>query len=388
MTEFTNQAAAGEGFFKNTHPEKKDVTAVGLLSTWPRRLLAWLLLAVFLAAIFQLTDSIDRRPFMPIYLLLLGKICAALWLVAVPFVSRLAKAIPLAPRLRLSHLAAHVPISVTIALLCTLAFALLMWGVNKLWLDVDQPFISAFRASSNYFLLSNILYYWLLISTHVAFEYANEFRSAHLRAAKVENQLAQARLDVLRMQMRPHFLFNTLNSVSALIRINESEKALGVVSRLGAVLRDSLDQDVEAFATLEDEIHALEEYLGIERVRFGDRLVFSVKVGDDTLQSVIPRWVLQPLVENAILHGIESSPNGGRIELRARRDGDRLVMEVEDDGKGMSPSSEDGIGLGNTRRRLQELYSNHHEIRVDSQATGTTVVVSIPFEESRGQLEP
>jgi two-component system LytT family sensor kinase len=215
------------------------------------------------------------------------------------------------------------------------------------------------------------------------------------RAAQLEGQLTKAQLDVLRNQLQPHFLFNTLNTISSLVH-SDVEAADRVVSRLGDMLRLSLQHDGRHEVTLREELDFLGHYVDIQRSRFRDRLSVTVDVPADLLEGQVPTFVLQPLVENAIRHGIEPRTAPGQVVVRASRAGEQLVLEVADNGPGLvdpPPSGTGngrGIGLTNTRARLLQLYGNRQAITLANRAEGGVMVrLEIPWrvaatEESHG----
>jgi LytS/YehU family sensor histidine kinase len=201
----------------------------------------------------------------------------------------------------------------------------------------------------------------------------------------LEAELARSQLDALRSQLRPHFLFNTLNAISTLT-VEDPEKARRMLLRLGSLLRRSLDEEQHE-VSLEQELGFLLEYLEIQRVRFGDRLVVQVEIDPAASPARVPVLFLQPLVENAIEHGGSDRPGGTSIVVRASRHDGTLRLTVEDDGAGPGtvPSPVEGIGLRNTRERLRKLYGDRASLalrpaRPDQPgAGGARVEITIPF---------
>lgn len=224
------------------------------------------------------------------------------------------------------------------------------------------------------------LAYLALLGLAYAVEYYTVSRERTMRASRLEARLAQAQLEVLRSQLQPHFLFNALNAVAALVRRDRNREAVDVIAGLGDLLRDTLDSP-EHEVPLAREIELLEHYLAIQRVRFGDRLAVELDVAPETLDAAVPGLVLQPLVENAIRHGIETRDEPGRITvLAARAGGGRLRLEVVDDGPGIGPGAREGVGLGNTRARLGQLYGDAHRFEVERIAGGGTAVhIELPL---------
>lgn len=197
-----------------------------------------------------------------------------------------------------------------------------------------------------------------------------------------ERLLVEARLAALTSQINPHFLFNTLNSVSSLIRTNPDQARVMVV-KLSKVLRRLLRKH-ETFSPLRDELSFIEDYLSIEVVRFGEKLRFEKDVSDDTLDILVPSMLLQPLVENSIKHGLSSKVEGGTIRIRAGRSDSKLLLLVEDDGVGIPESKlasllDRGIGVSNVNERLKVLFANEYRMWIDSQpGKGTRIRIEMP----------
>jgi two-component sensor histidine kinase len=234
------------------------------------------------------------------------------------------------------------------------------------------------------------LYYWLILGVHAAFTYprlyqAERTATAELatRAARLESRLAHAQLDALRLQLHPHFLFNTLNAIAALAAADPA-RAQRMLARLGDLLRQTLEGDGAAEVTVERELALLAPYIDLQRMRFGDRLRYSEHVMPAARAALVPALILQPLVENAVQHGVSRRPEGATIELRVGVTGDRLSLEVEDDGPGPTPGPPGpGIGLANTRARLAQLYPDAHRFELlPGRAGGALVRMDIPLRSS------
>jgi len=204
------------------------------------------------------------------------------------------------------------------------------------------------------------------------------FRS---RAAELEKGLAQAKLQALQMQLNPHFLFNTLHSISSLMH-KDIEAADKMITRLSDLLRAALEGAGTQEVSLRQELKLLELYLAIEKIRFGNRLTVKLDVAADVLEAQVPNLILQPLVENAIRHGIEPRARPGRIELQAHRQNGVLAVVLSDDGTGLGQNGaiREGIGLSNTRARLRELYGSAHRFELASGPQGgVRVELNIPY---------
>jgi LytS/YehU family sensor histidine kinase len=210
------------------------------------------------------------------------------------------------------------------------------------------------------------------------YETAEEQRG---RALAAEETARDAQLQALRYQLQPHFLFNTLNAISSLVVMKQPELATEVIAKLAALLRNTLNRPEAHTVTLQEELAVIEEYLSIEQIRFGSRLTVAMQVDSDVYAAQVPRFILQPLIENSIRHGIARCPNGGKIAIKASATEGRLRLEVENDRTtAEQPSSEDGHGLGlsNTRTRLEKLYGEHGTLTVSS-AQSDRFLISMSF---------
>ena len=245
----------------------------------------------------------------------------------------------------------------------------------------------------SYFML-NVLTYLAIVGGYHAMEYYRRYREGELRSARLEASMNRARLDALRMELNPHFLFNTLNAISGLVRRRENDDAVVMLARLGELLRSTLEDRAEQEVPLEREIELLRIYLDIVRLRFHDRLQVALDIGDDARAGLVPTLILQPLVENAVRHGIGRLEGSGRIIVGARRVEERLELFVEDNGAGFAEVAGSpghgangagaGIGLANTRERVAQLYEGRGGVRCESlPAGGARVVVTLPFRTQR-----
>jgi signal transduction histidine kinase len=229
----------------------------------------------------------------------------------------------------------------------------------------------------------NFLIYWGVLGAGFAFAYYHQYRAGELRAVELQGQLAQAQLQALKMQLHPHFLFNTLNAIAGLVRKNENKAATDMLAGLSDLLRLSLENAGTQEVSLKQELEFLERYLEIERIRFADRLNVSMRIAPETLAARVPNLILQPLVENAIRHGIAPRATAGLIEIRAEREGEKLRLQIKDDGPGLpaDKSLSNGVGLSNTLARLQRLYGPAQSLAFDNAPEGGAVVtLEIPFE--------
>jgi signal transduction histidine kinase len=266
-----------------------------------------------------------------------------------------------------SALPAHVAASTTFVLLKVAIYAPLFRLLNP-----DTPRSYRDVLFSGFY--ADWLAYWAAVGVIHAIEYYRESRERELEAT----QLA---LENLRSQLQPHFLFNTLQSISTLIH-RDPAAADRMLTDLSDLLRFSLRSTASQEVPLHDELDFLARYLEIMRVRFGDRLVIRVDVSPDLLNAMVPSLVLQPIVENAIRHGMADRPDVGHVTVSGRRSGDSLRLEVADDGPGLAPSPPgNGIGLANTRERLARLYGGRGNLEMIAER-GLTVRMTIPFRTS------
>ena len=235
-----------------------------------------------------------------------------------------------------------------------------------------------------------LLIYFMAVSVLYAAGYHRQWRAGQLLTgelrvanARLETRLVRASLDALKMQLHPHFLFNTLNSITSLIRNNRTREAEDVVAGLGELLRRALEHRQEAMDTLEHELEFLRRYFEIESIRFQDRLTVEYDIAPDCLSALVPCLMLQPLAENAMKHGISRDPEAKLLRLSARRDKDRLILSVYNDGPAL-PSDElvtgSGIGVQNTRTRLHMLYGDEARFELrDQPPRGVLARLTLPF---------
>jgi signal transduction histidine kinase len=229
----------------------------------------------------------------------------------------------------------------------------------------------------------SLMVYAVIVGVSHALALYHESQERKLKAAQLETRLVEARLKTLEAELHPHFLFNTLHAISTLVH-RDPESADRMISRLSDLLRITFDRTGEPKVSLKDEIDFLQKYLDIEQTRFQDRLTVQVSVDPDALDGEVPRMILQPIVENAIKHGIAGRQGGNEILIAAGRDGDRLWMQVRDNGAGLQVRTlkalRTGIGLSNTRARLECLYGRHYRLEFSDRHGGLSVLIAIPFQ--------
>lgn len=241
------------------------------------------------------------------------------------------------------------------------------------------------------YLVLDFVTYWLIVGAALALIYYGRYHASALRTARLEAEaarlelgLAEAKVMALRTELNPHFFFNALNAISGLVRRGENDAAVQMLARLGDLLRVTMDRDLAPEISLGRELALLDRYLDIERVRFGDRLTIDIAVEPPADDAQVPALILQPLVENAIRHGITKRPGAGRIQILARLTGDVLELGIRDTGEGLGPRDltvrREGIGLSNTRARLAAMYGDAASLHLDNApGGGALVTLHIPW---------
>jgi two-component system LytT family sensor kinase len=302
-----------------------------------------------------------------------------IWAFLTPVIFLLAKRFPFKRETLLSATALHF----CFYLILTFTHSLLAQVVG---LAADAPV--AYQGSILWLrfvssLYDNLWMYWPAVVVWSLLDYYRRYRDQGMRATELKEQLARAELQVLRHQLHPHFLFNTLNSIASLMHedVHAADDMLGDLSQLlRACLARNGKGEEEQEIRLRDEIQLLETYIRIQRRRFEDRLSSVIDIPPELLDTAVPSLLLQPLVENSILHGIAPRPIPGCVRVSARKDGSTLHLEVTDDGAGLAKDYVEGIGLSNTRSRLYRLYDGRQSFELTGgPKDGATVKISIPL---------
>jgi two-component sensor histidine kinase len=292
-----------------------------------------------------------------------------LWAALLPVVWWLGRRFPLRGRLGRS-LAVHIPASVVMTLKIPLQepLAALLFGVTRSPASFLKIYVT-------------LLTYWAILGIGAALRQTRELRARELNAARLQTELARAQLDALRMRLHPHFLFNTLNGISALMRENVEAADL-MLTRLSDLLRLALDRADRQEVPLADEMEFVRKYLDLQQIRFGDRLRVVIDVDPETLPLAVPSLGLQPLVENALRHGVERKRGPASLAITTRRIQASLVIEIEDDGPGPPMDPQPGTGLDTTRRRLEQLFGADSSLVLQSRDVGGAVArMTLPARE-------
>ena len=231
---------------------------------------------------------------------------------------------------------------------------------------------------------SDLLIYGGVIGICYALDYYRKYREREFLATRLEAQLAQAQLDSLRMQLHPHFLFNTLNNIVGLVRDNKNQTAVSMLVGLSDLLRHTLEHSSKQEVELREEINFIKLYLSIQQMRFSDRLRIEYDIDPATTRALVPNLILQPLTENALRHGIARSADSGVVGISSALENGHLRLTVYDDGAGLPDDwqlkGSAGIGLANTAARLQQLYDDDHQFDIRNRdGGGVEVVIVIPL---------
>jgi two-component system LytT family sensor kinase len=307
---------------------------------------------------------------------------------------------PLEKRVWASRVFLHVLFSVCFGLVRTGVEAVVYsnltagWGPAYEW---TQSVEYTFKVLLIFGLHQALITYWFILAIQTAVRYYEKFQERaeaalrlELNASELREQVTRAQLGALKMQLQPHFLFNTLNAIMGMVRTGEVRQAERALARFSDLLRAVLDDMDTQEVTLERELTYLGLYLSIEQMRFSDRLVVRVEADPDVLDAAVPHMGLQPVVENAVRHGIGCRVEGGSIDIRARRVGSRLHITVRDTGPGARAGSAAGRGLGlsNLRARLKQLHGEGAELRMDCAETVATVEMVVPYRRHAAAPEP
>ena len=351
-------------------------------------------IGAFFTAQVVLVDLAANRPVGVLGDVLQESLFWAVWAALVPVVLASLRRWPLDAKPLSRSIIAHVAVSAALAALQTLvAFGLrptVLWLAGNMARSDVLTSLVRIRAAMVWGLFMGVFFYWVIVGVYSGFRFRSLYAAERMSAAELarrgaalEAELAGAKLDALRSQLRPHFLFNTLNAISVLAAADAS-KTRQMLLRLSSLLRRSLDEEQHE-VSLQRELAFLNDYLDIQRARFADRLSVHLAIDPAVLGARVPVFLLQPLMENAIEHG-ESNDGRTTITLRAHREGDTLQLTLEDEGPGVATDApvREGIGLRNTRARLHQLYGSQASVelraaREASTSPGVRVELRIPF---------
>jgi len=345
---------------------------------WGHLFAAWTLFGLFFVSQLLISRAYKGRALDLRHTLINWLTCAYLWGALTPLVLYLSRRFRI-ERGRLRNLPLHLLASLIVSLVHLGAYI----AVSSLIIPLTAPATQVFKDFVVNGLHFNLITYWTLVVISHAADYYRKYQERELSASRFKAQLVQAQLTALKSQLQPHFLFNTLNAIAVLVRKNSNEEAVDMLTGLADLLRHSLKNIDAQEVSLKEELAFLQRYLEIEKVRFKDRLRVNMKIEPDTLEALVPNLILQPIVENAIRHGIGQRSASGLLEISAQRHNGTLSLQVRDDGPGLSPDDKSvngQIGLANTRARLKQLYGEAQSFELRNEVGGGAVAtMSIPF---------
>jgi hypothetical protein len=307
------------------------------------------------------------------------------WACATPLVLRLGREHPLSQWTHMSTWSIHIGACLTIGLVYAAWRGLLVALLNPWANPTPSPFKAAWLNEFENGLLAYFILYGTVLAVGSMLDSRERLAQQQTEAARLSEQLSKAQLSVLRHQIEPHFLFNSLNAIAGLVRENRNDDAVSMIAGFSDFLRRILKDSHRQEVPLAEEMDFLQKYLDVQKVRFADRLHLSVDVPQELLVAQVPNLILQPMVENAVKHGIAKRAQGGTIRISASRLNAMLTLSIFNDGPSLTADWEttgSGIGISNVRTRLRSLYGDSFDLRLQNQDNGVEVSVSVPFREA------
>jgi two-component system, LytTR family, sensor kinase len=346
----------------------------------------WTLVSIIFAGIsYAAAIGENNKEFGFVSALRLNLVQFYLWAMLSPLVFRFSRHFPIELRpLNVRNLLLYFPAIISFAGIHQVIHLAVLWSIIPRWRQKYPALIDCYRAYFAFgFYIDLIIALLIVIAVH-ALLYYQSFRASELAQSSLKAQLAQAQLRALKMQLHPHFLFNTLHSISSLV-LEDAPKANSMIARLGDFLRLTVDNSEQQLVTLKEETEFLRCYLDIEQVRFGDRLTVAFELEPQTLSAQVPHLILQPVVENAIQHAIAPRAAQGHINIEAKRLNSLLRVAISDNGPGITSNAHSlgkkCVGLSNVRSRLQQIYGPDFRFELMNAGDGgLTVVIEIPFQ--------
>ena len=306
------------------------------------------------------------------------------WALATPLVVRLGRRYPPVHVRPLSSWLMHLGVAASVGLVSAAWGALLEALLNPWAQSSPAPFSDIWLPKFYNGFLSSLILYAFILTVSFVLDSRRRLALEQTETARLNEQLSKAQLSALRRQIEPHFLFNTLNAIAGLVREKRNDAAVTTIAGLSDLLRRVLEGSNRQQMPLEEELEFAQKYLDIQKVRFGERLQLSVEVPRELLSAQVPSLILQPMVENAVKHGIARRVHGGAIRIAAFRSNGMLTLSVYNDGPSLPADweTQSGIGISNVRGRLQSLYGEGFQLNLRNQAPGgVEVSVSVPFRE-------
>ncbi|HEY7546247.1 MAG TPA: histidine kinase, partial [Blastocatellia bacterium] len=306
------------------------------------------------------------------------------WAAFTPLIIYLGRRFPVEQLNRARNLAAHIFFGSLVSLthIASYTLATRAFKIYPYWRITG--FKDQFTHFTGMYFHLDFLTYVAILGVGFAIDYYRKYRQRELQTSELRAQLARAQLETLRAQLHPHFLFNTLNSIVGLIRNNENRAAIRMTTGLSELLRHALDSRDRQEVALSDEMEFIHRYLAIQQMRFSDRLQIEIDIAQDAMEARVPSLILQPLVENAVRHGIAARDASGLLKLSAARSNGRLEINLYNDGPQLPldwrMEQSHGIGLANTRARLHQLYGQNCRLDLRNHETGVMAKIAIPFQ--------
>src|SRR6266702_7430880 len=348
--------------------------------------LGWTLVSIIFAGIsYAAAVGENNKEFGFISALRLNLVQFYVWAVLSPLIFSFSRRFPIEFRpLNVRNLLLYFPALISFAGIHQTSHLAILWSITPRLRRQFPALIDFYRSYFGFgFYIDLIIASLIAIAVHALLYYQN-FRASELAQSSLKTELAQAQLRALKMQLHPHFLFNTLHSISSLV-LEDPTKANSMIARLGDFLRLTLENSDQQLVSLKEETEFLRCYLEIEQVRFGDRLTLEFELEPQTLSAQLPHLILQPVVENAIQHAIAPRAPRGHINIEAKRLNSLLRLEIRDNGPGITLNGDllrtEGVGLSNVRARLHQIYGSNFRFElVNSRDGGLAVVMEIPFQ--------
>ncbi len=345
----------------------------------------WTLVSVIFAAVsYAAAIGENNKEFGFVAALRLNLVQFYLWAIFSPLIFSFSRGFPIEFRpLNVRNLLLYFPALISFAGIHQTSHLAILWSITPRLRRQFPALIDFYRSYFGFgFYIDLIIASLIAIAVHALLYYQN-FRESELAQSSLKTQLAQAQLRALKMQLHPHFLFNTLHSISSLV-LEDPPKANSMIARLGDFLRLTLENSDQQLVSLKEEAEFLRCYLDIEQVRFGDRLTLAFDLEPQTLSAQVPHLILQPVVENVIQHAIAPCATRGHINIEAKRLNSLLRLEVRDNGPGIASNGDllgaEGVGLSNVRARLHQIYGSDFRFELmNARDGGLTVVMEIPF---------
>ncbi|WP_188764621.1 sensor histidine kinase [Emticicia aquatilis] len=340
----------------------------------------WIVVTCLMIGQDLLVYSLDEKPVSWPHILIMK----TKWLLYIPIsfmVFWLAKKIPLVQPKLFRKLVLHFCISLVVSSIAVFFNSLIVALLAKYFLNQNIGALFFLKRVFSFSFFNEFINYWLLLAVYKGINFYQDYQLSQTEKARLEKQLSDTKLSALKIQLQPHFLFNTHHNIIGLMQKGDTEKATKMLIKLSDLLRLSLKENNEDLVKLKNEIHLLELYLDILKIRFEDRLACKILIDNSLQEAFVPPMLLQPIVENAIKYGVEPFSKQGEIEISAKNTETQLMLSVKDNGIETFSDFKFGIGLMNTQERLKNLFGEETSINILSNAPerGVCVTITLPL---------